>query len=83
MSIPIEDNVAIFYYQGYYDENFDGVNQEDEYFCRKVWLVLFDDYVEMHIEDVDRSELVPELDVSENFVASGYVFVDTYHYTKT
>ena len=83
VSIPIEDNVAIFYYQGYYDENFDGVNQEDEYFCRKVWLVLFDDYVEMHIEDVDRSELVPELDVSENFVASGYVFVDTYHYTKT
>ena len=82
VSVPIEDNVAVFYYQGYYDENFDGINQEDEYFCRKVWLVLFDDYVEMHIEDVDRSELVPELDVSASFVASGYVFVDTYHYSK-
>ena len=80
VSVPIEDNVAVFYYQGYYDENFDGVNQEDEYFCRKAWFVLYDEDVDIHIEDVDKSELVPELDVSESFSGCGCVTPNTHFY---
>ena len=80
VSIPIQDNVAIFYYAGYYDANFDGIKQENEYFCRKAWFVLYDEDVDIHIEDVDKSELVPELDVSESFSGCGCVTPNTHFY---
>ncbi|MCR5274535.1 MAG: M56 family metallopeptidase [Clostridiales bacterium] len=81
--LPYEDSIVYFYYQGYYDENYDGVIDSSEFFYRKATLELWPDGIRIQVENCDSSEIVPELDVSESFGGCYYITPGIYYYPLT
>ena len=57
VTVPIKDNEAVFYYQGYEDKNYNNKNDNDEHYCRKATIKLGENKIIVNIEDCDGEEL--------------------------
>ena len=71
--MPFAERRCYFYYHGTYDENFDGIIDDSEYYYRMGTLEFHDDGIRLCIQDCEPSEIIPDLDVSESFSGNYYV----------
>lgn len=76
VSLPLNQNKATFYYQGYEDKNNDGKESDDEKYIRKATIQLNDSSVDVIVEDVD--DLNSNYDVSAQFDGASLVKAGTY-----
>lgn len=73
VKVPINGNVAVFYYKGYEDRNFNGRCDAGERFYRKGTIELLQYGVRLTIEECDASDIVPMLDVTNEFGGCQYI----------
>ena len=73
VKVPINGNVAVFYYKGYEDRNFNGRCDAGERFYRKGTIELLQYGVRLTIEECDASDIVPMLDVTNEFAGCQFI----------
>lgn len=54
--IPIENNKAEFYFQGYEDKNYNSKQDEEEHFYRKATIELKDNSINIKVENIESSK---------------------------
>ena len=81
VKIPIYDNYAVFYYQGFNDRNQNFRIDPGERFYRKATIELQEYGVKLVFEDCSVSDIEPLLDLSEEFCGCQYIDERTYFFS--
>ena len=81
VTLPIEDNICIFYDENAIDRNYNGAIDDDEYILRKGTVELLDDGIKVTLEDITREEFVWDLNVIGMFYRNEYISAQTQYYT--
>ena len=71
VTVPIKDNEAVFYYQGYEDKNYNNKNDNDEHYCRKATIKLGENKIIVNIEDCDGEELSKNIQQDISYLMGG------------
>ena len=76
--VPMENNKAVFYYQGYDDKNYNSKQDEGEYYYRRATIQLNTESININIENITSSEY--DITKARDFDGSVYVDEGTYTY---
>ena len=79
ITLPLEDDKAIFYYNGYDDKNFNEKHEDDEAYFRKATLQLSENSISIKIEDISSEE--SSKNKSLNFDGQVYVIPWQYNFS--
>ncbi len=78
VTIPMKNNKAVFYYQGYNDKNYNAKQDDGEHYYRKATIQLNNDNIVMRIENI--SDLEYDIELERDFIGSEYIDEATYVY---
>ena len=79
LTIDFFNGKGIFYYQGYDDKNFDGIETEDEKYIRKATITVDKNGVTVKVEDV--TSIDNNFVVIDDSIFAGQVYVEKGTYT--
>ena len=80
VQIPMDGNVGVFYYQGYYDENWNSRRDPGESYYRKCTIELLDDGIKMTFEECNAGDIDSRYDLSSEFGGGEFIREETYFF---
>ena len=83
VTLPFEDNKTFFYYHGYDDKNFNSVNEDDEFYCRKATIELKEDSVFVKVENSTLEEANNYISQDKTDLFGGGVYIGPGEYNFT
>lgn len=83
VTLPFKDNKAVFYYHGFHDNNFNGKNEDDEFYCRKATVELKENSISVKVENstLEESNKNMELDKTDLFNGGVWIEPDQWNFT--
>lgn len=76
--VPIKNNTAVFYFQGYDDKNYNSKQDNGEHYYRKATIKLENDTIVIKVENISDSEY--DISQEKNFDGQVYITDGTYTY---
>ncbi len=81
ITLPLKDNKATFYYQGFDDKNFNSKEEQGEHYIRKATIQLLKDNVTITVENATSKELSENITLDKTDSTNGFVYVTPEKYT--